>query len=864
MLAKAVTLIVRFCTRFPWVIIALSVVATAASVTYSVRNFAINTDINKLISPDLDWRKREAEFEKAFPGHFGSTLVVVEAPTTEYASLASAELTKRLAAQPELFRSVEDMSGSEFFARNGLLFRSSDDIAGMTKGLGQAAPLIGTLVSDPSLRGLTRVLSLALIGVQNRTITLDTLARPLSMAAATIEAAIAGHPASFSWQELLNGTQPTPGDLRRFIEVHPVLNFSALEPGRASSDDIRKAVSDLQLESKDQARVRLTGSVPMADEEFATVQQGALVNGMGTIIIVMVILWLALKSARIILAVFINLFVGLSITAALGLLMVGALNMISVAFAVLFVGLGVDFAIQFSVRYRAERHDIPDLRLALARAAEKVGVPLTLAGAAVAAGFLSFLPTDYRGVSELGQIAGVGMLIAYATSITLLPALIALFNPPGEPESIGYRALAPIDRFLQEYRYPVIIGTAAIAVLGLPLLYFLTFDFDPIHLRSPKTESISTLLDLGGDPQIGINSIDVVMPSLDQAASAAEKLRKLPQVLSAMTLSSFIPEDQNKKLGLIQNFAGRIGSTLQKPASTKPPTDAENIAALNNLADQLNKFAANAKGVGADAAKRLAADSVKLTQADQAVRAKVETAFMTPLQVDVSQLRGFLGAQEITKEKLPQPLTRQWIAPDGRARVETSPKGNTNDTEVLRTFARSILAVYPDAVGGPISILESGDTVVRAFIQAGIYALISIAILLWIVLRRFGDVLLTLVPLLLAGVVTLEVCVLIGMPLNFANIIALPLLLGVGVAFKIYYIMAWRSGHTNLLQSSLTRAVIWSALTTATAFGSLWLSQHPGTSSMGKLLALSLVCTLAAAVLFQPALMGKPRGTDDT
>ena len=119
-------------------------------------------------------------------------------------------------------------------------------------------------------------------------------------------------------------------------------------------------------------------------------------------------------------------------------------------------------------------------------------------------------------------------------------------------------------------------------------------------------------------------------------------------------------------------------------------------------------------------------------------------------------------------------------------------------------------------------------------------------------MRRFGDVLLTLVPLLLAGVVTLEICVLIDMPLNFANIIALPLLLGVGVAFKIYYILAWRSGRTNLLQSSLTRAVIWSALTTATAFGSLWLSQHPGTSSMGKLLALSLACTLAAAVLFQP------------
>jgi len=142
-------------------------------------------------------------------------------------------------------------------------------------------------------------------------------------------------------------------------------------------------------------------------------------------------------------------------------------------------------------------------------------------------------------------------------------------------------------------------------------------------------------------------------------------------------------------------------------------------------------------------------------------------------------------------------------------------------------------------------------------------ALASISILLWITLRRFGDVLLTLIPLVLAGAVTLQVCVLSRMPLNFANIIALPLLLGIGVAFKIYFVMAWRSGRTKLLQSSLTRAVIFSAMTTATAFGSLWFSSHPGTSSMGKLLALSLACTLAAAVLFQPALMGKPRSVAD-
>ena len=859
MLKAIVTSVVGICTRFPWPIIVLALVAAASAAVYSARHFAINTDVNKLISRELDWRQREAEFEKAFPGHFGSTLVVIDAPTAEYASRAAAELGTKLKAQPQLFHSVNDIGGSEFFARNGLLYRPTEDVASFAKGLGQAAPLVGTLVGDPSLRGLTRTLSLGLIGVQNKLTTLDALARPLSMASTTIEGVLAGRPASFSWQAMLNGQDPGPADLRRLIEVRPVLDFSALQPGQVSSKAIRQAASDLQLDKKYQARVRLTGSVPMADEEFATVQDGALENAIGTVIIVLVILWLALKSARLIVAVFINLVVGLALTAAFGLMMVGALNMISVAFAVLFVGLGVDFGIQFSVRYRAERHDVPELAPALVQAAEKIGVPLTLAAAAVAAGFLSFLPTDYRGVSELGQIAGVGMLIAYVTSITLLPALITVLNPTGEAEPIGYSALAPIDRFLQVHRVPVIVGTLAVAVLGAPLLYYLTFDFDPIHLRSPKTESISTLLALGGDPQAGSNSVNIVTASLDEAASAADKLRTLPQVLEVKTLLSFVPQDQDKKLGLIRDLNRQLGPALQKPGSSKPPTDADNIAALNGMADQLNKIAGNTTGAGADAAKRLAADAVKLAQANEETRARAQNAFIAPLETGIAQLRGFLTAQQISKDNLPAALKQLWVTPDGRARVEVAPKGDTNDTEVLRSFARAVLAVYPNATGGPISILESSRTVVRAFLEAGFYALVSIAILLWIVLRRFGDVLLTLVPLLLAGVVTLEICVLIDMPLNFANIIALPLLLGVGVAFKIYYILAWRSGRTNLLQSSLTRAVIWSALTTATAFGSLWLSQHPGTSSMGKLLALSLACTLAAAVLFQPALMGKPR-----
>jgi hopanoid biosynthesis associated RND transporter like protein HpnN len=544
------------------------------------------------------------------------------------------------------------------------------------------------------------------------------------------------------------------------------------------------------------------------------------------------------------------------------LMMVNALNLISVYFAVLFVGLGVDFGIQFSVRYRHERHELGNLRNALLVSGKHVGAPLTLAAAAVAAGFFSFLPTDYSGVSELGLIAGFGMLFAFLTSITLLPALLMLLKPSGETAPLGFSALAPVDRFMERHRIPIIAITGLVVLAGLPLLYWVRFDFNPMHLRSPKVESVATYLELSNDPNTNVNTIEMLAPSLADAEQAAAKLSAIPQVLRALTLSSLVPDRQQEKLTQVRKIADKLNPALNPKDRQPPPTDAENVEALNDEAGRLTEIAEGKTGPGAVAARRLAADLTKLANADQETRARADAAFITPLKIALQLLSSLLQAQPVSLKTLPPDLINEWQTADGRMRIEVTPKDNLNDFKALEAFTRAVLAVEPTATGGPVAILESGHTVVTAFIQAGGWALLSIAVLLWITLGRIGDVLLTLVPLALAGVVTLELCVLFDLPLNFANIIALPLLLGVGVAFKIYYIMAWRAGQTNLLQSSLTRAVTFSALATATAFGSLWFSSHPGTSSMGRLLALSLICTLAAAVLFQPVLMGKPRDAD--
>jgi hypothetical protein len=856
MLTKFISRIVDFCLRFPRSVVIAGLLLAVLGSVYTATHFAITSDIDSLLSKDLPWRQRGLAFENAFR-RFEIIDVVIDAPTPELAAAATDAMTTALRKDTTHFKSVSNSSAVDFFTRNGLLFMPADQLKKSLDGLVQGEPLIADLAQDPSLRGLVSALEDVLIGVNQHKVELDSTAPVLRQAAETTQNILAGQPASFSWRALVEGHKPQPLELRGFIEVRPVLDFHSVEPGHVATAALRAIAAGIA--PKYQARVRLTGPVAMADEEFATIKENAALNGTITFAIVLFILWLALRSPKLMLAVFVNLMVGLPITAAVGLLLIGRFNLISVYFAVLFVGIGIDFSIQYSVRYRAERHEIPNLREAIRAAGHYVAAPLTLAGVATALGFLSFYPTQYKGVEELGVIAGCGMLIAYASSVTVLPALIYLLNPAGEPEPLGYTALAPLDNFLNRHRLAVLWGVIGTVVILLPSLYWLRFDFNPLNLRNPHTEGMATYLDLKKDPATNLNAIEVLAPNLEAANAIAAKVSKLPEVSRATTLSFFIPADQDQRLPEIEAAGKALAPAFDPANALAPPTDKEVVENLNDAASRLDDAAKDNPGKGAEAAKALATQLAALAKADPKYRETADEVFVAPLKRDLAALKASLAGNKVTRENLPPDLVRDWMTPDGKARVSISPSADQNDNNAMRKFAKAVLAVEPDATEGPVTILEASNTVLTAFESAAAYALLSIAILLWVVLGRVSDMLLTLIPLTMAAVVTLEICALVGWPLNFANIIALPLLLGVGVAFKIYYIMAWRDGVTHLLQTSLTRAVIFSACTTAVAFGSLMFSSHPGTASMGRLLALSLVTTLCAAVLFQPILMGKPR-----
>ena len=450
------------------------------------------------------------------------------------------------------------------------------------------------------------------------------------------------------------------------------------------------------------------------------------------------------------------------------------------------------------------------------------------------------------------------MIVAFVLSITMLPALLMLLNPPGEDEDVGFRSLGRLDDFMTNNRRNILRVAMVAGVMSLGLMAFVQFDSNPLDLRSPKVESVSTLLDLMKDPITSPNTIDVSAISLPVADAVAARISQESLVAQAITLSSFVPEQQKEKLALIADANNLLDATLNPFEVLPPPTDAERTAIFRSTAEKLRAAAGNAQDKPARDARRMADALDAVINAGPAAIARAREAFVPGLKTMLSQVSNSLKAGPVAAATMPADIRSDWVAADGSARIQVFPKDTSNNSRALSAFSDQVLRVAPQATGAPISIRESGKTIVGAFTKAGILSFFVIIILLSLALRSVHEVLMTLAPLILSGLLTLATCVVLGLKLNFANVIALPLLLGIGVAFNIYFVVAWRHGQRCFLASSLTRAVIFSAATTATGFGTLWLSVHPGTASMGELLMISLFWVLATTLFLSPALLGPP------
>ncbi len=821
---------------------------------FAVSHLGVSTDTDLMFSASLPWRKQAAELGKNFPQFDNLLVAVIDAKEPEEADATAAALADAVAGDHVHFKSVRRPDASPFLHKEGLLFLDTKQLSDLMDRTIDAQPFLGQLVADPTARGLFSALSLLGMGVQKGDVDLGPYLASLRAFHQSMAEALAGHPQPLSWQLLLGGS--SLNDLAgqyKFVLVQPKTDYGALQPGGAATEAMRQIIANLEYVKAGDARVRITGQVALADEEFATVVQGMVWGLIGSVTLITLWLFLAVKTWRLIVPILCTLGMGLVCTLLFASIAVGTLNLVSVGFGILFVGIAVDFAIQFSVRYRERRFEYPDPAEAMRQNAHRTGLQILVAACATAAGFLGFVPTDFSGVAELGLIAGVGMLIAFICTLAFLPAIITLCRPRGERAVVGFASLAPLDPLVARHRRPILIVFGVLAVIAMAMAPRLQFDSDPLHTKNPNTEAMRTLYDLINNPITNPYSISILEPDVDAAQALKAKLVKLSTVSKVIDVDSFVPDDQQAKLAIIADASSILAPTLLPHSSPAPITpDQIRLAAKTALA-QIDP--ALAKLPKDHPLADIAADLHQLEGADDKTLLATNAALTRFLPQQLNDLRDVLSAEPVTLASLPPDVTRDWLLPDGRARVQVITTQQSNTSAGLHQFVDQVTAIAPNAGGSAVTIVATSQTIVNAFRNAALIAVIAITVILLLALRRILDVVLVLAPLLLSALLTLLVAVLLPLPLNFANIIALPLLLGVGVSFNIYFVMNWRAGRHAILGSATARAIVFSALTTGTAFGSLALSEHPGTSSMGKVLLISLGCTLLASLVFIPALL---------
>jgi len=843
------------------VIIILPVLA-ALALYYAMNNIGMNTETKDMLSPKLDWRQRDLAYERNFPQYTDNILVVVQAKTPDQALDAANALYGKLQKQTSLFKDVYYPNALPLFKNDALLFLSTKELQDLSDNLARIQPFLSRLTNDQTLRGLFGMLSEAVKAIDNgQEIDINPLLQQITKA---VDANRNSTTFRVSWQRLMNGSKEKKDVYRQFIVLQPKLDFDKLTPAAAAIHKIRALAAEPDIHNIG-ATIHLTGSTMLSHEEVVSVMHGTEFTITLALIVVVAIMFLGMGSFRLVVASFITLIIGLIFTAAFAAFAIGRLNLISIAFAVLYIGLGVDFAIHYCLRYRELVSEGINKHDAIDESSVNVGSSLFLCAMTTAIGFFAFIPTDYNGVAELGLISGVGMFISLIVTLTMLPALLSLLplkksilnRPVGIPLSYHIGAF-PIN-----HARGVKITAFVLFLVFVAIGTHIRFDYNTLNLQNPKDESIKTLHALltssDSSPWSGV----ILADSRQDAQSTAAKLEKLPVVDKVMWLDDFIPKDQDAKLDIIGNLNLMLIGLPEPGGTRKPITTAQQYDAVKNFTDKLGKSSLlHSNPVMAKLHRSLSDYLQRLDTMTQPDRAKsldnFSQSLLASLPGRLATLRRSLNAQPVSLKDLSPDLVRRWLSPSGHYLLDVEPSQNIIKNAPMRRFVEQVEKVDSRVIGPPVINLKAGDAVVKAFIQAFSYAFILITLFLLLAVHHKRDVIYILTPMIMSAVFTAGMTVLLDMPFNFANIIALPLLLGIGVDSGIHILHRFRTAlpaHNNLLATSSARAIIVSGATTIGGIGNLAFSQHVGTASMGKLLSIGIAITLICMLIVTPSLL---------
>lgn len=842
-----------------WVLVTLAAI-TAASLWIAVDRFSINADLSDLIDQQASWRADFDRYEAAFPDRVDTLVVLVSGSSFFDVEQSTRRIAARMQADSANFRAVRAAGVDPFLRDHALLYLDGPQLDDMVDRLAQAQPLLAAVGADPSLRGLLRRLA---DGLDETSVTAAAelgTDRVLALIERSADALLDGADPTVIWtDELFSGESEHIRVISAKAALLPALDGAVAGRERTYAELMQamRALLD-EVDVPSGVDVALTGEVALAYEEILAASQGVAMAGWLSVVLLLVVLIVGVRSVKIIAGTFLLLLAGVAWTSAYAMLTVGEYSTLSIVFLVMFFGLGVDFAVHFSLRYQeainyrlsaidsdsAARAAL--ISEALRTTVRSVGKPIALCALTTSIAFLGFWPTRYQGLADLGVISAGGIVIAGLLTFTLLPAyyqVVGHIRHHNTELSSGTRLVAMLTRHRRLVLAVLVAGVLA-AALGARHSYF---DYSVLALRDNQSESMQALRRLQDEGLVTDYSLSLLSPVPTPPAGLAQ----LPEVAAVVAPMDFLPAQQAAKLAVLADAQDLFWDLLEPAPARDAPGSRDTIRAIERLIAVLaardpQRYAG------------LITDLKEIAGAGEQTLNIWQRAVLSNLQEELAWLRRALQVQAVGFDDLPVALQRQLRSPAGDYLLQVNPAEDLSDTASLSEFINAVRGIAPTATGRPVIEWGVGQIVVESFLTATAIAFVGVLLILLLRYRRLMDAVLILVPLTVAVVCTLAIGVWFDRPLNMASVLVLPLIFGLGVDNGIHVVDRFHASEdvSRLIHSSTPRAVLLSTLTTIGAFASLMLSPHQGTASIGFLLTVAVSLVLVLTVLVLPVLLG--------
>lgn len=629
--------------------------------------------------------------------------------------------------------------------------------------------------------------------------------------------------------------------------------------------------------------IGLTGEPVLTDDQVQTSSRDSALAGALAFVLIAVLFFVSYRErTRPVIALGV-LLMAVSWSLGFTVVSVGHLNIISQAFVAMVIGLGIDFGIQVMGRYEEELAGGADIAAALAAAVGHTGAAVVTGGTTTAVAFFTMCFNEFVGLREFGIVAGSGVVLCIFANLVVLPACYVLMDRRKSPHVLRQKAAASslpgekINRALFRFPVPIVIGAAVVTAVLACFIPRVRFDQNLLHLQNKHIESVRTAeaLDTPGNSILfGVS----LAGDVDEARARIAQFKALPTVADARSpIVDLTPQDAGKKLAVIK----RIVASLQ---GTKLDTDVSDKVDVARARADVAKLLADCQD-GVQEAKKF----ILIPQAREAV--EVFGKLIPPLQRAQNAMQGlsqdelgrrlnryqvdvfgtmkrnlaFLAGQKtdgnVTVDDIPVPLRDRYLSPNGKVLIEISPKENVWEREANEKFVNDLRAVDPGVTGEPVQNYEYIDLLRASYAQAAEYAAIAIVVVILLHFGNPGLVFLTVLPLALAISWTLGLMGLFRYQFNPANVITLPLVIGIGVAYGVYTVDRWREDRSLMLFSGSTgKAIVLSAFTAMIGFGSMMISRYPGLAGLGLLMFLGVGLCLLASIVVLPQLLTGLRG----